>query len=302
MTKAYVIGNPKAGKGAVGKGWERLLHALHRAGLDPLGDLTQHPGHAVELASAARREGREMVVAAGGDGTIHEVVNGLLADGPGADAPVLGIVSMGSGGDYAKTFGLAEDLDAAVATLGSDAEPVAVDVGHVTCTTDEGERIRLFANIAEVGLGAAVVECASGLPRGLGGLVYLAAFWMTLPGFTRPRAEIAMGTRTYDGPLTNLVVANAKVFGGGMRIAPGADPSDGEFDVQVHWGSKPDYVRGIPRVYRGTHLPHPRIMEHRAAVVAVKCDPDVLIEADGEVLGRTPATFRMLPGALRLKV
>ena len=92
-----------------------------------------------------------------------------------------------------------------------------------------------------------------------------------------------------------------QVFGGGMRITPNADPSDGLFDVQIHMGSKLDFVRGIPKVYKGTHVPHPRVLEHLAAVVEVACDPPGLIEADGEVLGTTPATFRTLPAALRLK-
>jgi diacylglycerol kinase family enzyme len=99
----------------------------------------------------------------------------------------------------------------------------------------------------------------------------------------------------------DLVVPVGQVFGGGMRVAPAADPSDGLFDVQIHFGSKLDYVRGIAKVYRGTHLPHPRIREVRCASVQVGCDPPGLIEADGEVVGVTPATFRVLPGALRLK-
>jgi YegS/Rv2252/BmrU family lipid kinase len=294
----YVIANPKAGRGAVGGIWEQLLHGLHGAGLETLGDLTQRPGHAVELARKARADGHTLVVAAGGDGTVHEVVNGLLADGPGENVPVLAIVSAGTGGDFVKTFGLPGDVDGAVARIASAEPPVRIDVGRVT--TSDGARF--FANIAEAGLGAEVVARAAGMPRRLGASVYLFAFLATLPRFVRPRALVDMDGQTYDGPLTNLVVANGKVFGGGMRVAPGADPCDGALDVQVHWGSKPDYVRGIPKVYRGTHLPHPKIMERRAARVTVRCDPDVRVEADGEVLGTTPATFEVLPAAIRLKV
>jgi diacylglycerol kinase family enzyme len=139
------------------------------------------------------------------------------------------------------------------------------------------------------------------MPRVLGPGMYLAAFLMTLPRFKQLEASITMDTQTYEGPLTNLVVAVGRVFGGGMQITPKADPSDGYFDVQIHFGSKVDYVAGIPKVFKGTHIPHPRIREELAVGVEIRCDPATLVEADGEVLGRTPASFRVISGALRLK-
>jgi YegS/Rv2252/BmrU family lipid kinase len=297
-----VIANPKAGKGAVGEAWERILGLLHAAGLEPLGDLTQHPGHATELARSARRDGRRFVVAAGGDGTVHEVVNGLLADGAGPDVPVLGVLALGSGCDYIKTFDLPSDLDAAVRRLASEDAPRPVDAGHIAYRTPQGEASRYFVNIAEVGIGPEVVDRAARLPRALGGLVYLAAFWLTLPRFRRRRMVADMDGGRHEAAMTNLVVAIGRVFGGGMRVAPGADPSDGLFDVQVHSGSKLDYVLSIPKVFKGTHLPHPKIHEARTTSLMVEADPEAMIEADGEVLGTTPATFRILPGAIRLKV
>jgi diacylglycerol kinase (ATP) len=131
--------------------------------------------------------------------------------------------------------------------------------------------------------------------------VYFFGFWLTLPRFSFRRAEITVDGITHQTSLTNLVVALGQVFGGGMRIAPHADPRDGLFDVQVHSGSKLDYVRGIPKVYKGTHVPHPKIGEMRGSVVEVTCEPPGLIEADGEVLGTTPASFRVVPNALLLK-
>lgn len=294
MPKPLVIVNPKAGRG---RGSREIRTALENAQMDAVVSTTDGRGHAIALASSAREQGFDLVVAAGGDGTVHEVVNGLLADGPGPDTPVLGVVPLGSGCDYAKTFDIPNDVGAAVSRLASDAPVRMVDVGEVTFG---GER-RYFANIAEVGVGPEVVERAARLPRVLGGAVYFLGFWLTLPRFRRRTAHVLMGERTYDGPLTNLVVAVGRVYGGGMRIAPQADPSDGLFDVQIHLGSKLDFVRAIPKVYKGTHVPHPRIREERAATVEVVCDPPALIEADGEVLGRTPATFRTLPAALRLK-
>ena len=97
------------------------------------------------------------------------------------------------------------------------------------------------------------------------------------------------------------MVALGQYYGGGMRIAPGADPSDGLFEVQVQSGSKADYALAMPKVFRGTHLPHPRVHEARATVVEVRTEPEAKVEADGELLGTTPARFRILPAALRLR-
>ena len=294
MTRAFVIANPQAGRGSAGRG---LSEALAAAGVQAEVHVTERPGHGIELARAARAAGEPLVVAAGGDGTVHEVVNGLLQEAD-AGMPALGVIALGSGCDYVKTFAIPTDLTGACAVLASDREPVPVDAGHVTY---EGGS-RYFMNIAEVGIGPEVVARASRLPRALGGMVYLVAFWLTLPGYRRRDTTVKVDEATVTGRVTNLVVAIARVFGGGMRIAPEADPSDGLFDVQVHTGTKPDYVRNIPKVFKGTHLPHPRISEHAASTVEVTCDPPGLIEADGEVLGTTPATFRVLPGVLRLKV
>jgi diacylglycerol kinase (ATP) len=293
VSDCVVIGNPKAGRGKTT--WGDVLEAFRSAGIDATGRFTEFPGHAIELARAARRAGTPLVVAAGGDGTVHEVVNGLLAEA-GAPVPTLGVLPLGSGCDYAKTFDIPDDIGAAIAAIASERQRT-VDAGEVTFK--EGRRF--FANIAEVGIGGTCVARAAKLPRVLGPAMYGVAFCMTLPTFKRLDARVEMDERTYSGPLVDLVIAIGQVFGGGMKVAPNADPSDGVFDVQVHFGSKLDYVRGLPKVYKGTHVPHPRIREERAASVEIGCDPAGMIEADGEVLGTTPATFRIIPGALRLK-
>jgi YegS/Rv2252/BmrU family lipid kinase len=291
--KIGVIGNPTAGRGKTD--WDDIRGRLGGAELW----LTEGPGHGTELVGDALDKGAEIVVAAGGDGTVNEVVNGLL----GRDAPaVLGIVPLGSGCDYAKTFDIPQDVAAACARITSGEPPRAVDGGEIRCMRGDEEVVRFFANIAEVGIGPEVVARATRLPRALGPAMYFAAFCLTLPRYEQRAATLAMDDESYEGPLTNLVVAIGQVFGGGMRVAPNADPCDGRFDVQVQFGSKLDYVRGIAKVYRGTHLPHPRIREVSAGIVEASCRPHGLIEADGDVVGTTPATFRVLAGALRLKV
>ncbi len=295
MSGTVVIGNPRAGRGRADL--DAIVAQLARAGREATALLTERAGHAVELAHEARRQGADMVIAVGGDGTVHEVVNGLMANGPATGTPILGVIPVGSGCDYARTFDMPTDVSAAVDQLASERPPRTVDVGEVTFA--EGKRY--FANIAEVGIGAACVERAARLPRALGPAMYGVAFVMTLPSFKRHHARITLDDRFYDGPLTNLVCAIGRVFGGGMQVAPKAEVDDGLFDVQVQFGTKLDYVRALPKVYKGTHVPHPKIREERAAVVEVRCEPEGVIEADGELLGHTPAMFRVLPGALKLK-
>jgi diacylglycerol kinase (ATP) len=235
------------------------------------------------------------VVAVGGDGTIHEVANGLIQEGATDGAPSLGIVPLGSGSDYAKTFQVPVDPAEAVARL--DGPERAVDVGEVVFAAGR----RYFVNIAEVGIGAETVRRAARLPRRLGGATYGLAFLATLPLFRRPQAVLELDEERFTGKVTNLVVAVAQYFGGGMHIAPQADPTDGLFDAQVQRGTKLSYVRSLPKVYKGAHLPHPDVNEYRTRALEVRCDPPAAIEADGEVLGTTPAAFRCLPGALRLR-
>ncbi len=293
-----MIVNPAAGRG---RAMDEVFKAFGAVSLEATISSTNRPGHAVELAAAARRDGYDLVVAAGGDGTVHEVVNGLLADGVGGDVPELGVLPLGSGCDYAKTFEISEDVTVAVGALAGERPARAVDVGQVTFRGKRGPERRYFANIAEVGIGADVVARAARLPRVLGGAVYGVAFCLVLPRFKRLPATVTIDDKTELKPLTNLVIAIGRVFGGGMHVAPNADPSDGLFDVQLQFGTKLDYVRGLPKVYKGRHIPHPRIAESLAVEVKVDRDPPALIEADGEVLGTTPATFRVIPSALRLQ-
>ncbi|MEX2395303.1 MAG: diacylglycerol kinase family protein [Actinomycetota bacterium] len=293
MRSCTVIVNPAAGRG---RALDAVTAAFEGVALDVRIEPTTRPGHGIELAAKAHREGVDIIVAAGGDGTVHEVVNGVLADDTGY-VPTLGVLPLGSGCDYAKTFRIPEDIGDAVKLIVSDVPPRTVDAGEVTFR--EGKRY--FANIANCGIGPETVARAARLPKALGSAMYGIAFVLVLPRFKRRKATVMLGDELYEGPLTNLVVANAQVFGGGMRVAPNADPSDGLFDVQLQFGSKIDYVRGLPKVYKGTHVPHPRIREERVGVVTVECDPPAVVEADGEVLGTTPATYRVLPGAIRLK-
>src|SRR5206468_1293885 len=208
---------------------------------------TTHPGHATEAARLALRDGERYLVAVGGDGTVHEVVNGMISGGgPVAADAVLGVVAAGSGCDFVRSFGLPPDAEQAAARLAGD-RVRPIDVGTVTFTDQGAPRTRCFVNIAEVGLGAAVVAKAAGLGSFLGGARYAAGFWLTLPRFRPAAVRLDANGQYRAWRAFNVVVANCRFYGGGMQISPNSDPGDCLLDVLVMTGPKSDSFTTLPK-------------------------------------------------------
>lgn len=317
--RAHIIINPRAGRGAVERGWPEVRRVLEEGGVEHDVTITEQPGHATEAARRAVEAGSTFVVAVGGDGTVHEVVNGLMGDeGPLNPATVLGVVAAGSGCDFVKTFGLPQEPAAAASHLLGDNLWGKIDVGRIRCTGRDGApHTRWFANIAEAGIGAEVVDAASRMPKMLGGRVYKLAALKGIATFKPRSARITMNGRTtrgkhredetladveHAGVFSMLVVANGQFFGGGMRVAPRATPGDGLFDVQISHGPKGESVKAMQKMFKGAHIPSPYIREFLATSVTVHDEDKILIEADGEVVGTTPATFDIVPDAIPMKV
>jgi diacylglycerol kinase (ATP) len=300
--RLVIIANPASGRGRSEAKLRRIETALRDWGLEYRILPTTGPGHAAEAAAAALRDGDRFLVAAGGDGTVHEVVNGMFAgEQPITPDAVLGVLAIGSGSDFVKSFGIPGDAVRAARHLTGDAVRT-IDVGKVTVADGTATAVKYFCNIAEAGLGGAVVARASRLPAALARARYFFGFWLTLPRFRPATVRLDADGQAFEWLAHNVVVANGRFYGGGMQISPKSEPDDGRLDVLVMTGPKSDAYTTLPRVYRGTHLPHRNIAELRASRVTVETDVPYPIEADGEVLGTTPATFEVIPGALRLKV
>lgn len=299
-----LIANPTAGRGR-DPVLRRLRRALDDRGLEHDVVATDERGHAVELARAAVEEhGLRYVVAVGGDGTVHEVVNGLVDPdrGPIRDDLVLGVVPAGSGTDFVRTFGLRVPPERIAAHLDGDGL-YPIDVGRARLTGLDGEpRSLVFANIADVGYAATVVDRAERLPRFLGRLRYLIGTFAAIRTFELQPGRIVLDATEQRGRYSNVVVANGQFFGGAMKVAPRAIPDDGRFNVQLWRGSARDVFLMTNRIRRGDHLGHDEVQEYQSGRVEVHTDEPVLVEADGEVVGRTPATFDLLPTAVALKI
>ena len=297
-----IVCNARSGRGGVAKALPEVERHLAEREIEYELRHTEYAGHATKLTREAVKNGSRFVAAMGGDGTVHEVVNGLIVDDrPLNPDAVFGVVAAGTGCDFIKTFGIPATPSHAVAHLDGE-ESFPIDIGKIRFHKDGQPAVRYFANIAEAGIGAEVVARAARLPRWLGPTVYFFAFWLTMRKFRRATAVVDLVDRKYEGYMNNLVVANGQFFGGGMKIAPKAAPTDGVLDIQIEHARRREALALIPKIYKGEHLPHPDIEEAKRAFASVEADRPLLIEADGEVLGHTPATFEVLRDCLRLKV
>ncbi len=299
-----LIANPSAGR-ADGSVLQRLLEALRTRGMRPEVSMTAASGHASTLARVAAEDGRRFVIAVGGDGTVHEVVNGLVDAETGrvrGDDPVLGIVGGGSGCDLLRTFGLDRPPEVLARHLVT-ADTTRIDLGRVRYTGPDGTpQVRVFANIAEVGYGGAVSRLANRLPRRVGHARYAAAIVGAVPHFRRVGTTVEVVGGTTSEPVCNVIVANGQFFGGGLKVAPRALPTDGALNVQS-WGGHPiDVLRAQPQLRTGAHLARADVREWSSPSVVVTNAEPRDVEADGEYLGVSPASFDVLPLVLRFKL
>jgi YegS/Rv2252/BmrU family lipid kinase len=296
VSRAVVVVNPAAGGGRTERRWRGIREELHRLGLAFEWVSTTGPGGGTALARAAVEAGAGLVVAVGGDGTLSEVVNGVTADdGPRA---TVGAILTGRGRDAARNLGLARDARLAARRLvaGADAR---IDLVRVEWP-DGGRRYAVGA--AGAGFDAQVARRAA-IGRGRGTLPYLLAVVTTLSAHAPVAAEVEIdGAAAWSGRLSVAVAANGPCFGGGMRIAPGADVTDGLLDLVILGDlGRLELLRWLPTVYRGGHLANRKVTVARARRAVLRPAAPLPVHVDGEVAPPAPVAFVACPGALRLR-
>jgi len=254
-----------------------------------------------ELARSAVADCAELLVAVGGDGTVNEVANGLV----GAERAELAVIPRGTGGDFVRTFGIPSKLEDAVRiALGEKTRTIDLGrAGYRAWSGEPGESY--FANIASAGMSGAVAKRTNEATRApLGGkAAYLWSTVAVFAGLKNTEVQVNVDGELRSGPMFDVIVANCRYLAGGMKIAPDAEPDDGLFDVLLIGDiSKLDLALTMPKIYRGTHLPHPKAELLRGASVVVEADTPLPVELDGEQPGTTPVRFDVVPRALRLRV
>ena len=313
--KPFLVVNPSSANGATGRHFDDISGAVRRAIGDHSHAFTQRPMHAAEVTRKALAEGHDLIIAVGGDGTINEVVNGFFAPcvpgeavrplNPGA---ALGFLPRGTGGDLRRTVGLEGNLAACAGRLSGASKQV--DVGRVDYVDTEGQPAsRLFLNVGEAGVGAKVVEIVNSSSKLLGGkLTFMLASVRALIGWQDLPLRVSFdGASAEELSVTTLAIANGRFFGGGMMVAPEARLDDGLFHVTIWRGyTLATFMLKSGSMYDGTHvkLEGTRTATARTVHLApgAAAKGPVAIEVDGEQIGRLPATFTVLPGALRLAV
>jgi diacylglycerol kinase (ATP) len=303
---AMVIVNPKSGGHSTNREWPLISKHLTSKGLKYDYSYTEGVGHAVELARDAVSKEYRLIVAVGGDGTVNEVVNGILSSAKPRDTS-LGIVNAGTTCSFARSLGIPLDYNGACNLLTSQ-NRTSIDVGVVEYTV-AGEKLRrFFVNEADVGLGATVVEASKHitnyfgrkinyLPHVMGGLA-------SLISYKNKRITLRVEDEYEDvWNCAMVVIANGTHFGGGMRIAPDAKPNDGLLDMVIFGDiGKSELLKIWPMTYKGRHVSHEKVRLLKVRNVSIECADKILVEADGELLGEGPASFSVLPSALNIVV
>jgi YegS/Rv2252/BmrU family lipid kinase len=287
------------------KRWREVEQVLRAENFEYDAVFTERKGHATELARAALVAGYDLIVVVGGDGTTYEVVNGMFgADGKPLNPNVaLGIITSGTGADFVRSAGIPGDIIASAQQLARAQTTRPIDIGEIIYRVDGTETRRYFANVAGMGFDAEVIERTERGGKHAGGTIpYLTTLLGTISSYKNKNVIAQIDDRRIESRVNSVIVCNGKYFGGGMMISPNSKIDDGKFQVIIlgNFGTI-EVMLNTPRLYNGTILTHPKVSEYHATTVHVESKQRMLIQADGELVGPGPATFRIHPGALKLR-
>ena len=295
--------NPASGNGSTGRRWPEVARLAADAGLRGETLFSEGPGHITELARQAAEENEtRLVVVVGGDGTVNEAVNGLLRAEAG-DVE-LALLPQGTGDDFARTFGIPTKLERAL-EVAANGPARTIDAGRARFLGWDGsETQRHFVNFAGAGISGAIARRGEATSRRLG--ARLAYLWATVAVFARWKSvqmSVGLDGDRREGRMYEVLVANGVYAAGGMRVAPDAAPDDGLLEVVIIGDvTKPEFVTTFPKIYRGTHVRHPKVEVIRTRAASVEAAAPLAVVLDGEQPGTTPARFDVVPGAIRLRV
>ncbi len=313
MSLPIVIINPQSAGGATGKAWPKIASELnqHFGSFKP--EFTSTSGEAVQIAADAARKGARLIIACGGDGTVSEVANGILSSGKAAE---LGILPSGTGGDFRRTLKIpARAADAA--KILHDGRTRLLDVVSVTFTNRTGEHdTRYFLGVASFGMSADVIARVKAgdkskqplkLPKWVTGRLAFGKAMAETALKSKPTRVVVQLDDDIERHMTvaNLCIANARYFGGGMKIAPDAKLDDGKLDViSIGDIGAARILANAPRLYLGAHLGIPEVghaLARKVTARALNPEHQIELELDGELPSYLPATFQIVPGALRVR-
>jgi len=297
--KTMLVLNPFAGKN---KGLKALaaIQELLGSRLQKMDvRISEYAGHAFQIGREAASQGYERILTIGGDGTPFEVVNGLYAEGRPRQAIELGMIPAGTGNSFLRDFSVVSWRQAVESILAGRSRKV--DLVEISYQRDKKEIKQYYLNILGVGLIADILKLTNEKLKGFGSLGYSLAVLMRLAKGMRNRMLLTVDGEKMEIADSALVISNSKFTGGGMKIAPMADTQDGKVDMVIFAGvNRRDILHIFSRIFKGTHVTHPRVKTMRAEAIEIDSCPQQLLMADGELLGMTPLRLKVLPGELRI--
>jgi len=296
---AFIL-NPHAGRGRARNLEKKLLDYLRSKKMKFGFERTREPLHATELAASASKD-FDIVVAVGGDGTVHEVANGLA----GSNA-TLGVLPVGSGNDFNRLIGMPKRFDHAIETMLTGVRKV-FDTGQLTFTDgpERAVRNRRFINSLGLGLDAVVADQARRITWLRGLPLYLAAVGNTLRHLESYDLHVSLDGSSIEKRVFVLCIGNGMFEGGGFKLTPDADPHDDKFQICIiDQMSLKEALRVVPKLISGKHAEHEKVELRDARVVEVQTETPFVMHADGEILGKHVTSIRaeIQPNAMSVLV
>ncbi|MEN8202395.1 MAG: diacylglycerol kinase family protein [Bacteroidota bacterium] len=302
-TDWITIVNRAAGGGKTEKDWSRISSLLVQYQIPFEAHFTNRRLHASIIARNKIKEGYSKIIVVGGDGTMNEVINGVFAQQRILTTEVmLGMISVGTGNDWARMFNIPSDYEGAVKTI-KEQKTFIQDAGLINYRKNGKEWKRYFINIAGMGFGARVVERSNRMKdKGKSGpLLYFYNILFSLLGYKAQKAEIEIDGTSYDRSIFSMNVGIGKYNGGGMIQIPHAIADDGLYSITlIKKIGKLNILANIKRLYNGSITKHSRVETYMAKSVQIDGSPRLQVETDGETLGHGPLSFEIIPRSVRV--
>ncbi len=308
MNKVHVIVNPNSANGRTGRRWEAIKGAIRAHFREFKFSFTEKPRQATEIARELLRDGFDLLIAVGGDGTLNEISSGFFHPQSGQainnDAAV-GIIPSGTGSDFIRFMKVPREFDKSAARI-KNAKSRKIDMGRITyLAAGGGPKAQYFINVADFGLGAEVIRNIASIDSSRrGAFTYYRGLLATMMKYRSKKVRLTLDDgRQLQGEYLIGAVANGRIFGGGMVIAPQAEPDDGYFDlVLIEPMKKLEILANSRLLYAGTIARNPKVHILKARKIQVDSPDEVHIEFDGEVGEKLPAEFAIVEKALNLRI
>jgi diacylglycerol kinase (ATP) len=306
MDKVHVIVNPFSARGQTERKWETIRLALKKHFREFKYVFTEKPRQATEIARGLIKDGFDLIIGVGGDGTMNEISSGFFSDYSGKAInreAALGMIPSGTGSDFIRFMRVPREFEKSAALI-KNSKNKKIDIGKITYGS-ANRKEQYFINVADFGLGAEVIRnIANVQPARRGALTYYRGLLSTIMNYRSKTVTLAIdGQQQLQGEYLIGAVANGRIFGGGMIIAPQAEPDDGYFDlVLIKDMKKLEIIRNSRHLYAGTIAKNPKVIILKARNIKVQSLEEVYTEYDGEMGEKLPADFSVIEKALNFRI